>query len=648
MPFLHEFGPDDIFRNTLETNPGTKVSAYSGSLYINDSKFKGQNIGSGSISLYEINVDRAAVSGTTARAATGSITFTGRTVGTPNRIMSGTILLEDQAGRRVLFQYDTNLAPTAPVFENHISASQSDLLQGFGAIALIKIGAQGGYTSGGTHAIAVEHAINVANGTRNLSVNAGFDDRIVAGRGYPILGIRARRDGARLDLTQDIAKYSQIKGDAFSNPAPSLSGIKGNTKILIQNSESALIEAAATPVGFGGGSAEPSAYAYVIKDGSNMSFKSVATGTYSEEDYGTKITGALPLTSSVERRYIYGGRTWPFGHLFQPNNNDKLPEGTTDLYFSQSAPLFALRNTIEKYKIYSPTFTFSSSKTDDSNVPPFLTGAMNIISIPSIFYGSSLERGSVDLKFYYTGTLMDRCRDEKRNGELISVQAGSEVSGSTVGLVLYDEGFILLYNEENISADERVRDSYTGTGSQGGGGAGTWDGTAVQLRPNWTYFWSYNTGSSGSQGIRAGDGVDPTPGGASRTDGANALFPSASYFEMQFKGKNIIPTMTMFANAPAGQLNNSQNPTWISSSYSSWKNLIHFDSASYVEPKEISIKNTVETNYCNYEDEFQKQTFISKVAIYDDNRNLLGIAKLATPVLKRETDSYTFKLKLDI
>ena len=173
MPFLHEFGPGDIFRNTLETNPGTKVSAYSGSLYINDSKFKGQNIGSGSISLYEINVDRAAVSGTTARAATGSITFTGRTVGSPNRIMSGTILLEDQAGRRVLFQYDTNIAPTAPVFENHISASQlhegssreSDLLQGFGAIALIKIGAQGGYTSGGTHAIAVENAINVANGT---------------------------------------------------------------------------------------------------------------------------------------------------------------------------------------------------------------------------------------------------------------------------------------------------------------------------------------------------------------------------------------------------------------------------------------------------------------------------------------------------
>ena len=116
---------------------------------------------------------------------------------------------------------------------------------------------------------------------------------------------------------------------------------------------------------------------------------------------------------------------------------------------------------------------------------------------------------------------------------------------------------------------------------------------------------------------------------------------------MNFRGKNTIPTMTMFAHAPAGKLNNSLNPTWISSSYSNWKELVHFDSSSYVEPKEIAVKNTIESEFCNYEDNFEKQTFISKIAIYDDSKNLLGIAKLATPVLKKETDSYTFKLKLD-
>ena len=104
----------------------------------------------------------------------------------------------------------------------------------------------------------------------------------------------------------------------------------------------------------------------------------------------------------------------------------------------------------------------------------------------------------------------------------------------------------------------------------------------------------------------------------------------------------------MFANAPFGSLNNSQNPTWISSSNSSWKEQIHFDSSSYIEPHLMKIKNTVQSEFCNYEDDFQKQTFISKVGIYDKDKNLLGIAKLATPVLKRETDSYTFKLKLDL
>ena len=447
MPFLHEFGPDDIFQNNLETSPGKKFTAYSGSLYVNESRYKGVNIGTGSISLYELNVDRT----------------------------------------------------TSPDDTNTV-------------------------------------------------------------------------------------------------------------------------------------------HAFIIKDGSNMSFQSVATGTYSEAEYGTKLTGAYPLTASISRQYIYGGRTYPFAYTIGVQDINRASANTTDLYFSQSKSLFALRTSVEKYKRYSPLYTFSGSKTVDPTIPPFLTGAINLISIPSIFYGSSIERGSVDLEFYYTGTLMDRCRDEKRNGELISVQPGSEVSGTTVGLVLYDEGFVFLYNEEPINGNAAILDSYTATGSEGAGQG---------FRPNWTYFWSYNTGSSGSQGIAAADGVDHAPGGATRTDANFGYFPSSSHFAMSFRGKNTIPTLTMFANAPAGKLNNSLNPTWISSSYSNWKELVHFDSSSYVEPKEIAIKNTVESEYCNHEDQFEKQTFISKIAIYDDDKNLLGIAKLATPVLKKETDSYTFKLKLD-
>ena len=60
------------------------------------------------------------------------------------------------------------------------------------------------------------------------------------------------------------------------------------------------------------------------------------------------------------------------------------------------------------------------------------------------------------------------------------------------------------------------------------------------------------------------------------------------------------------------------------------------------------IKNTVQSEYCNYEDEFQKQVFISKIGVFDKDKNLIGIAKVANPVLKRESDNYTFKISLDM
>ena len=46
--------------------------------------------------------------------------------------------------------------------------------------------------------------------------------------------------------------------------------------------------------------------------------------------------------------------------------------------------------------------------------------------------------------------------------------------------------------------------------------------------------------------------------------------------------------------------------------------------------------------------EFSKQTYISKVGIYDKDKNLIAVAKLATPVKKTEERDLTFKLKLDI
>ena len=43
----------------------------------------------------------------------------------------------------------------------------------------------------------------------------------------------------------------------------------------------------------------------------------------------------------------------------------------------------------------------------------------------------------------------------------------------------------------------------------------------------------------------------------------------------------------------------------------------------------------------------KKTTYISKIGIYDELGELIGIVKMATPIRKREIDSITFKIKCD-
>ena len=104
--------------------------------------------------------------------------------------------------------------------------------------------------------------------------------------------------------------------------------------------------------------------------------------------------------------------------------------------------------------------------------------AVNMIEIPSVFFDSGIEKGSVSLKFYFTGSLMDEARDYLQNGELISTMGAT--SGSIVGTILYNEGFILLSSSVTIANNY---DNYEGTG--------------VDVPARWTYFGAYRpTGSA--------------------------------------------------------------------------------------------------------------------------------------------------------
>ena len=99
----------------------------------------------------------------------------------------------------------------------------------------------------------------------------------------------------------------------------------------------------------------------------------------------------------------------------------------------------------------------------------------------------------------------------------------------------------------------------------------------------------------------------------------------------------------MFAHAKERKLNFSNNPTFLSSSITAVS-----QSEIYHEDAEMPIKNIVSSSYKNHSASFKPITYISKVGIYDENKNLIAVASLANPVRKLEDRSYTFKLKLDL
>jgi len=113
---------------------------------------------------------------------------------------------------------------------------------------------------------------------------------------------------------------------------------------------------------------------------------------------------------------------------------------------------------------------------------------------------------------------------------------------------------------------------------------------------------------------------------------------------LEYSGTTHTQVMTMMAHAPYGELNHSNNPTFVSSSDI---NQVGTGSYQFTEsPREI--KNIVYSQFSDEVPDFEKVTYISKVGLYDEDRNLIGVAKVATPVRKTEDLSYTFKLKLDI
>jgi hypothetical protein len=264
--------------------------------------------------------------------------------------------------------------------------------------------------------------------------------------------------------------------------------------------------------------------------------------------------------------------------------------------------IFSLEPLFEQNTYLSPHYKYNSfyGNKDDQEIC--------LLSIPSIMYGSSLKKGSVSLKYYVTGTLMGHLSDYRRNGELVQIgPVGSTGSGSVAGVVIYDRGMIALTGSWELNEDSIA---YDVTGSS-----------------KWVHF---------------GFGVPDRETGSNGVAVSNTTLSSS--FLLEYSGTTRIQTMTMLAHAKYGDLNHSNNPTFASAS-----NSLTFTTGAYqIRERPKTIKNIVQSQFLDEKPKFEKIVYISKIGLYDENKNLIGVAKVATPVRKTIDHQYTFKIKLDI
>lgn len=263
----------------------------------------------------------------------------------------------------------------------------------------------------------------------------------------------------------------------------------------------------------------------------------------------------------------------------------------------------ALKNTFNYYTNLSTHYAFSSSLGDKSQQ------AINFIDIPTIFFDKKIKNKSLKLTTYIDGIKYATLEDVSGNGELIQTFPAGPGFNEVAGVVLYSEGAIVL--------------------------TGSWDVGSLSSIENY----DLNAGADPFKWIYFGAGI---PGNFPYSDGTIL----SSSFSIEFAGVSNTNILTMFCKAPKGNLNYSNNPTYIDKTTRT-NNLYITSSTQFKEDQNKKEINVVSSSYAT-EQPSQKTTFISKIGIYDKNKNLIGFAKISKPVKKTSNRNLTFKLKYDI
>ena len=330
-------------------------------------------------------------------------------------------------------------------------------------------------------------------------------------------------------------------------------------------------------------------YGYISKDTTRYAYRTISTSRFddsSQFQYGNILTQSYPMKSELTRIFIDSGQEFDIQNF--ENIGSETFAASNKKYITVIKNLLNIRESL-------------GSNPDYSNLG---TKKVNVIGIPGIFYGSKVTKKSIELNYYITGTLVSTLRDENGDGSLVQVYGPN--LGSTAGFAIYNQGLIVLTGSWDLSDG-----TYTDT----------FFSTTGKTAPTWLSF---------GTGLKVvGESIEYGPS-------------VSSSYEIKFKGYNKIPTLTMMAFSEKNEQNYSHNPSFLELTTKKPRILEN----AYIEPQ-INIKNVTNSGFENYSASFESTTYISKVGIYDEDKNLIAIATLASPIKKTPNRDYMIKMRMD-
>ncbi len=239
------------------------------------------------------------------------------------------------------------------------------------------------------------------------------------------------------------------------------------------------------------------------------------------------------------------------------------------------------------------TINYYKSKHELYDFNNFYNKECNMLAFSSYHLGSGFIPGTVSLNIYDSGSLIASAADVREDGILYDSE------DAPVGVILYREGFILLNNTSSIDTEKTYEfyDNYN-------------DPFTDNMR--WNHF--------------------------------NIGCEESVLFDMEYSVQNSVAVNTYFIPIEKQDLNYSNDPTYIQSgSYKPMSGRTFFK-----ENEDIVIKNTSKSPFVSGSSIYEKQTFITKVGLYDENKKLIAVGNLANPIRKTENREYMLKLRLDI